>query len=202
MSRNWGLKDKIAVVDGASDLAAGVRDALVGEGATIADKADSSTEVYVSVPDRLHVREATPIDVGADVWGDEMARLFEAPRKATHDVLPGMMDRGAGRIVHVIGSFEPKIFNTEYAAWGAMAAWSKSLTRAIGKSGPTMNLIQAGVMADGNASDDDRLDKIPAGRFCKPEDISNLVVFLCSPYARYLTGTVIPVDGGFRRYQN
>jgi len=202
MSRNWGLKDKITVVDGTSALAAGVREALAGEGASIADKADASTEVYVSVPETLHAREATPIDIGADAWGDEMTRLFEAPRKATHDVLSGMMDRGAGRIVHVIGSFEPKIFNAEFAAWGAMAAWSKSLTRAIGKSGPTMNLIQAGIMADGDASNDDRLEKIPAGRFCKPEDISNLVVFLCSPYARYLTGTVIPVDGGFRRYQN
>lgn len=199
MSRDWGLKGKITVVGGGSKLADGVREMLSAEGALIADKASPNTDVFVSVPDMLHVRDAMPIDVSDVDWSGEMETLFELPRRMTHEVLPGMMERGFGRIIHVIGSFEPMIFASEYAAWGAMAAWSKSLTRAIGKSGPTMNLIQAGVFADGS---DDRLEKIPAGRYCTPADIGNLVVFLCSPYARYLTGTIIPVDGGFRRYQN
>ena len=40
----------------------------------------------------------------------------------------------------------------------------------------------------------------PLGEFGQPEDVANLVVFLASPLARYMTGTVIPVDGGLRRY--
>ena len=39
------------------------------------------------------------------------------------------------------------------------------------------------------------------GRYGEPEELADLVVFLASPRARYITGAVIPVDGGLRRYQ-
>jgi len=41
---------------------------------------------------------------------------------------------------------------------------------------------------------------IPAGRFGQPEELASLAVFLSSPVADYISGTVIPVDGGLRRY--
>jgi 3-oxoacyl-[acyl-carrier protein] reductase len=44
-------------------------------------------------------------------------------------------------------------------------------------------------------------EDIPLGEYGQPEDLANLVCFLASPRARYITGTVIPVDGGLRRYQ-
>jgi 3-oxoacyl-[acyl-carrier protein] reductase len=43
--------------------------------------------------------------------------------------------------------------------------------------------------------------EIPMGRYGEPEDLAALAIFLCSPLAQYITGTVIPVDGGLRRYQ-
>ena len=43
--------------------------------------------------------------------------------------------------------------------------------------------------------------EIPVGSYGQPEDIARLVCFLASPLARYITGTVIPLDGGLRRYQ-
>lgn len=196
MTRDWGMKDKVTVVLGASPLANAVRGALAREGAKIADTADRTTEILVSVPASLNAADPLPVDVDDETWNEQMDGLFDVPRRATHTVLPGMMERGAGRIVHLIGSFEPMTFSAEFAAWGAMAAWSKSLTRTIGRSGPTMNLIQAGQF------DGDSAAHIPAGRFCTADDVASLVVFLCSPYARYLTGTVIPLDGGMRRYQN
>jgi 3-oxoacyl-[acyl-carrier protein] reductase len=44
-------------------------------------------------------------------------------------------------------------------------------------------------------------EEIPVGYWGEPEDLAALAVFLASPVARYITGTVIPVDGGLRRYQ-
>ena len=44
-------------------------------------------------------------------------------------------------------------------------------------------------------------EDIPVGEYGQPADIANLVCFLVSPLARYITGAVIPVDGGLRRYQ-
>ena len=43
--------------------------------------------------------------------------------------------------------------------------------------------------------------EIPAGRYGEPEDLAALAVFLASPVAAYITGAVLPVDGGLRRYQ-
>lgn len=204
MQRDWNIKNKVAVVMGRTAFADGVRAALAGEGATLAEDTGSSVDILVTIPDILHDRNPMPIGVDAQTWSGAMENLFEAPRRATHAVLPGMMERGFGRIVHVIGSLEPRTFNAEFAAWGAMGEWSKSLTRAIGTSGPTLNLVQAGLPPCEDASIDaaEELKAIPAGRYCAPDDIANLVVFLSSPFARYLTGTIIPVDGGMRRYQN
>jgi 3-oxoacyl-[acyl-carrier protein] reductase len=44
-------------------------------------------------------------------------------------------------------------------------------------------------------------NEIPMARYGEPEDLANLVCFLASPRASYITGAVIPVDGGLRRYQ-
>jgi 3-oxoacyl-[acyl-carrier protein] reductase len=43
-------------------------------------------------------------------------------------------------------------------------------------------------------------EEIPVGEYGQPEDLAVLAVFLASPLARYITGAVIPVDGGLRRY--
>ena len=50
---------------------------------------------------------------------------------------------------------------------------------------------------DPAAAEADQAGKVPLGRLCSPEDVGAAVAFLISPAAEYLTGTVLPVDGGY-----
>jgi 3-oxoacyl-[acyl-carrier protein] reductase len=88
-------------------------------------------------------------------------------------------------------------------------AWAKGLSREVGKDGITVNCIPPGrIMSEQierNYTPEYRKwqadNEIPVGRYGEPSDVANLVCFLVSPLAGYLTGAVIPVDGGLRRYQ-
>ena len=70
---------------------------------------------------------STALDADPNSWAADMERCFEGPRRLTHEVLPSMIENGFGRIVNVIGTFEPMHFNSEFAAWGAMVAWRHCL---------------------------------------------------------------------------
>ena len=90
-----------------------------------------------------------------------------------------------------------------------MHSWAKGLSREVGKSGITINCIAPGRIISEqilrNYSPEFRdwqsKNEIPVGEYGQPDDIANLVCYLVSPLARYIPGTVIPVDGGLRRYQ-
>lgn len=90
-----------------------------------------------------------------------------------------------------------------------MHAWAKGLSRDIGKYGITINSIQPGRILSEQIirqfpTEDSRREftqrEIPIGRFGEPEELADIAVFLASPRACYITGTVIPVDGGRKRY--
>jgi 3-oxoacyl-[acyl-carrier protein] reductase len=90
-----------------------------------------------------------------------------------------------------------------------MHSWAKGLSREVGRHGITVNSVPPGrIMSEQilrNYSPEERKregeEDIPVGEYGRPEDVANLVCFLASPLARYITGAVIPVYGGFRRYQ-
>ena len=107
------------------------------------------------------------------------------------------------------GKSEPEGVNGAFSAKAGIHAWAKGLSREIGKFGITINSIPPGRIHSEqilrNYSPEYRKwqaeHEIPVGRYGEPEDIAGLVCFLASPLAAYITGTVIPVDGGLRRYQ-
>ena len=149
------------------------------------------------------------LDTDEAQWNEAMTLNFTRQRQLTHKLLEQMMARKWGRIVSITGKSEPEGINGAFCAKAAMHSWSKGLSREVGKHGITVNCIPPGRIISEqilrNYTPEYRKwqseHEIPVGEYGQPEDLANLVCFLASPRARYITGAVIPVDGGLRRYQ-
>ena len=149
------------------------------------------------------------LDTDEAQWHEAMTLNFTRQRQLTHKLLEQMMARNWGRIVSITGKSEPEGINGAFCAKAAMHSWSKGLSREVGKHGITVNCVPPGRIISEqilrNYPPDYRKwqseHEIPVGEYGQPEDLANLVCFLVSPRARYITGAVIPVDGGLRRYQ-
>ena len=142
-------------------------------------------------------------------WDEALTLNFIRQRQLTHRLLPQMIEGKWGRIISITGKSEPEGLNGAFAAKAAMHSWAKGLSREVGKHGITVNCVPPGRIISEqilrNYPPEFRKREsehdIPVGEYGQPEDIANLVCFLASPLARYITGAVIPVDGGLRRYQ-
>ncbi|NQV56841.1 MAG: SDR family oxidoreductase [Rhodospirillales bacterium] len=152
---------------------------------------------------------AFDLDSSEEQWDEAMTLNFTRQRQLTRALLNQMIERKWGRIVNITGKSEPDGINGAFCAKAAMHSWAKGLSREVGKHGITVNCIPPGRIISEqilrNYTPEYRKwqseNEIPVGEYGQPEDISNLVSYLASPLARYITGAVIPVDGGLRRYQ-
>ena len=150
-----------------------------------------------------------PIDAPEEKWVEAMTLNFDRPRQLTHLLLPQMISRQWGRIINITGKSEPEHLNAAFAAKAGIHAWAKGLSIEVGQHGITVNSIPPGrIMSEQirrNYPEDYRKEfaakEIPVRYWGEPEDLAVMAVFLASPLARYVTGAVIPVDGGLRRYQ-
>jgi len=149
------------------------------------------------------------LDASEQEWQEAITLNFTRQRQLTHCLLEQMIAAKWGRIINMTGKSEPEGINGAFSAKAAVHAWAKGLSREVGKHGITVNSIPPGrIMSEQirrNYTPQYRQwqadNEIPVGRYGEPEDVANLVCFLASPLAAYITGTVIPVDGGLRRYQ-
>jgi len=149
------------------------------------------------------------LDTTEEQWNEALTLNFTRQRQLTHKLLGKMIERKWGRIVNITGKSEPEGINGAFCAKAAMHSWAKGLSREVGKHGITVNSIPPGRIHSEqiyrNYTPEYREwqseHEIPVGRYGEPEDLAPLVCFLASPLAAYITGTVIPVDGGLRRYQ-
>ncbi|MBI4194576.1 MAG: SDR family oxidoreductase [Betaproteobacteria bacterium] len=153
-------------------------------------------------------RPPLAIDASEEEWEHAMTLNFIRVRQLTHAVLPGMIERQWGRIINITGKSEPERLIAATPAKAAVHAWSKGLSREVGRHGITVNCIPPGrIMSEQirrKYSEEYRTaqsaSEIPVGRYGEAEELACLAVFLASPIARYITGAVLPVDGGLRRY--
>jgi 3-oxoacyl-[acyl-carrier protein] reductase len=149
------------------------------------------------------------LEASEEQWQEAITLNFTRQRQLTQRLLPAMIERRWGRIINITGKSEPEGINGAFCAKAAMHSWAKGLSREVGKFGITVNSIPPGrIMSEQierNYSPEYRQwqseHEIPVGEYGQPADIAHLACFLASPLARYITGAVIPVDGGLRRYQ-
>jgi 3-oxoacyl-[acyl-carrier protein] reductase len=149
------------------------------------------------------------LDHGLDEWRNAYESLVLAPRVLIESCLDGMRERGWGRIVNVgaTTTIEPSpILALSNAHRSATVAFFKTLAREVAGEGITVNTVGTGRFATErlaelyggslDAAAEQASEEIPAHRLGRPEEYGDLVAFLCSERAAYLTGTVIPLDGG------
>jgi len=148
------------------------------------------------------------LDHELDDWESAYRSLVLAPRVLAGAVVPAMRERGWGRIVNVGSSStrEPiPGLNLSNAHRMAAVGFLKTLSREVAADGITVNTVATGRFAtDRLASNYGSMavaeevaeQEVPMARLGRPEEYGDLVAFLCSERAAYLTGTVIPLDGG------
>jgi 3-oxoacyl-[acyl-carrier protein] reductase len=148
------------------------------------------------------------LDHELDEWEQAYRSLVLAPRVLTGAVVPGMRERGWGRIVNVgSGSTREPIAGLNLSNAHRMAAvgFLKTLAREVAGDGITVNTVATGTFATDRLADPSgslepaeaaARERVPAGRLGRPEEYGDLVAFLCSERAAYITGTTIPIDGG------
>ncbi len=148
-------------------------------------------------------------------WDAAVQLTLMSAVRATRLVLPGMRDRAWGRIIN-ISSFGVKQpvpgLSLSNSVRMATLGWAKTLARQVADSSITVNTVcpgwtrtdrissliaqRAGDQGDVEAELAKILQTIPLGRIGEPQDVANLVLFLASEAAAYITGTAIQVDGG------
>ncbi len=143
-----------------------------------------------------------------DEWQALYALNLEHVFRCTRAIAPAMVERGSGSIVNVstVEAFRGIPANAAYSAFNAgVNAFTRSLAVELGRDGVRVNAIApdladtlqtpAAAMLAGRDPDMVR-HWVPLGRFGQPDDYAEVVLFLASDQSAFVTGHVIPVDGG------
>lgn len=151
------------------------------------------------------------LDHNLEEWERAYRSLVLAPRVLAGAVVPGMRERSWGRIVNVGSTTTIEVnpaLNLSNSHRMATIGFLKTLAREVAGAGITVNTVATGRFATDRMAElggsmeqieAAAREEVPAGRLGRVEEYGDLVAFLCSERAAYVTGTVIPIDGGLMR---
>lgn len=137
-----------------------------------------------------------------DDWADVLSTSLNGFYNVTQPLLKDMLVQKNGRIVNVasLSGIKGMPGQVNYsAAKGGLIAATKALAQEVAKKGVTVNAVAPGFIKSDMTDDlnESELKKlIPAGRFGEAEEVAELVAFLVSDVAAYITGEVISINGG------
>ena len=216
MSRSRdNLERALATLPGARTIAADLSDPA--DAARAIDDAEAALgPIDVLVNSAGAAKRYTPDELSADAWHAAMNAKFFSYIHPTTAVLPRMAARGRGVVVNIIG-MGGKVANPVHlpggaanaalmlATTGLAAAFGARGVRVVGiNPGATLTgRVQQGLDAESRLTGMSPQDilarsqqRIPLGRYGTPEEIAAVAVFLASDAASYVTGAIIPMDGG------
>jgi 3-oxoacyl-[acyl-carrier protein] reductase len=154
--------------------------------------------------------ESTP----DEAWADAFELSLNAAVRLTRLALPHLRSSGRGRVVNIASwSVREPIphLMLSNAIRPGVVGWAKTLAHELGPDGITVNTIAPGKIdtdrvrelwrqyPDPAAAERSDIAAVPARRLGKPAEIGAAAAFLCSAQAAYISGAVIPVDGGLLR---
>ena len=195
-----------AIGDAASPVVADIGDPAAVERAceTIRDE-HGSVDTLINNAGLLSNHKAE--DTSPQEWRRLMAVNLDGAFYLARALLPGMRERGFGRVVNVC-SLAMKTggltAGTAYtASKGGLGALTFSLAREVAAEGVTVNgvapaYVRTPMVTEQLTSAQRRalLRQIPIGRFCEPDEVAELIAFLVSPHAGFITGEIIDINGG------
>ncbi|NOZ21535.1 MAG: 3-oxoacyl-ACP reductase FabG [Planctomycetes bacterium] len=151
------------------------------------------------------IRDNLFIAMSDEEWNTVLETNLGGVRNFTKAIAPMMMMQKSGKIINIssMAGLRGGRGQSNYAASkGAINALTRALAVELASKGITVNAVAPGMIATEMSSnvrgmmDEKLLKRIPLGRYGEPADVANVVVFLSSDAASYITGQVIPVDGG------
>ena len=161
--------------------------------------------VEVLVANAGITRDTLVLRMSEDAWSDVIDTNLSGIFRVTKRALSKMIRLHRGRVIMIssVGAFIGSPGQANYAASKAgLVGMARSMAREVASRSITVNVVAPGLVETDMlaALGEERIQafgaQVPLGRVARPDEIAEAVGFLASDGAAYITGTVLPVDGG------